>query len=288
MYDKQLYFGDNLTILREYVKDESVDLIYLDPPFNSNVDYKLDNDIVFSDKWTWNDTSELYYEQLTSGISKIIKGLYDICSNDLMAYLVMMSVRLIELYRVLKPTGSLYLHCDPTASHYLKIILDSIFNAKNFRNEIIWYYQNGGATKRWFSKKHDVILFYNKSNDYNFYPENIKITRTEKSLKRAKNPKGARISINNTTKLPMDVWTDIQVLNPMSNERLGYPTQKPIALLERIILTSSKLGDVILDPFCGCGTSIIVSEKLDRRWIGIDNNPLAIKLTRDRLSGIIQ
>ena len=282
-----LYLGDNLKILRD-IKDESVDLIYLDPPFNSNVDYKLDNDIVFSDKWTWNDTSELYYEQLTSGISKIIKGLYDICSNDLMAYLVMMSVRLIELYRVLKPTGSLYLHCDPTASHYLKIILDSIFGVENFRNEIIWHYQNGGATKRWFAKKHDVILFYNKSINYNFYPENVKITRTEKSLKRAKNPKGARISINNTTKLPMDVWTDIQVLNPMSNERLGYPTQKPVALLERIILTSSKPGDVVLDPFCGCGTSIIVSEKLGRKWIGIDNNPLAIKLTRDRLNDLVK
>ena len=162
--------------------------------------------------------------------------------------------------------------------------MDAIFDPKNFRNEIIWHYQTGGASKKWFSKKHDVILFYNKSKNYNFYPENISVARTEKSLKRAKNPKGARISINNTTKLPMDVWVDIQALNPMSNERMDYPTQKPVALLERIIKASSNENDVVLDPFCGCGTAIHASQKLNRNWIGIDITHLAIGLIEKRMN----
>ena len=293
-----LFFGDNLKILREQISDESVDLIYLDPPFNSKADYNIlfktpDNAdspsqiTAFEDSWHWTSESELVYGQLLNAdpkIASVIRGMREaIGENDMMAYLVMMAIRLIELHRVLKDTGSLYLHCDPTASHYLKIILDAVFDIKNFRNEIIWHYQTGGASKKWFSKKHDIILLYGKSNSYNFYPDVITVARTEKALKRAKNPKGARISKDDTTKLPMDVWTDIQALNPMSNERMGYPTQKPVALLERILKASSKNSDVILDPFCGCGTTIEASQKLGRNWIGIDITHLAIGLIEKRM-----
>ena len=198
------------------------------------------------------------------------------------AYLVNMAVRLAELHRVLKPMGSLYLHCDPAASHYLKIVLDRIFGEKNFRNELVWHYQTGGASRKWFSKKHDVILFYTKTAKYQFYPEAVPALRTDKAMKRARNPKGARISAGKSEKLPMDVWADIQVLNPMATERLGYPTQKPLALLERIIEASSNEGDIVLDPFCGCGTTVAAAEKLNRKWIGIDITYATVAAIQER------
>ncbi len=188
----------------------------------------------------------------------------------LLAYLLYMMERLLVMKGLLKPTGSIYLHCDPTASHYIKVLMDSIFGHENFINEIVWHYQTGGASKRWFAKKHDVILLYSQTKKYRFYGENAKIARSEKSIKRAQNQKGARITSNNATKLPMDVWTDIQALNPMSNERLGYPTQKPVALLKRIIESSCPEDDIILDPFCGYGTTICAAHELNRRWVGLD------------------
>jgi DNA modification methylase len=242
-----LYHGDNLIVLRT-LDDASVDLIYADPPFNSGRGYGA-----FSDVW-----------------------------ESLSAYLAFMTVRLVELHRVLSPTGSLYLHCDPTASHYLKIILDSIFGPMNFQNEIIWSYQTGGASKKRYARKHDVLLFYTKSGAFTFNSGAIREPRTEKSLKRAQNPNGARISLTDTDKLPTDVF-QIPALNPMAVERLGYPTQKPLALLERIIQASSNPGDLILDPFCGCGTAVAAAEKLGRRWMGIDSSAQAIALTRQRM-----
>lgn len=202
--------------------------------------------------------------------------------SDMLAYLAMMAPRLVELKRVLKPTGSIYLHCDPTASHYLKMIMDAIFEAKHFQNEIIWYYQTGGASSKRFSRKHDIILWYSKTGSWQFHGERIAIPRTEKAIARAQNPKGARIKANDTTKNPNDVFI-IQQMNPMAKERLGYPTQKPEALLERIIKASSNEGDIVLDPFCGCGTTIAVAQKLKRHWIGIDITHLAATLIKHRL-----
>ena len=203
--------------------------------------------------------------------------------DDMGAFLCFMAVRLLAMRRVLKPTGSLYLHCDPTASHYLKELMDAVFGRKNFKNEIIWGYQTGGASKRWFSRKHDTIFFYSKTNRYAFFSENVRVPRSEKSLFRARNPKGARISSSDVTKLAPDVWTDIPALNPMACERTDYPTQKPLALYERIILASSNKGDVVLDPFAGCATTCVAAERLGRQWVGIDIWDKAHETVVDRL-----
>ena len=294
-----LYYGDNLEVLREHIPSDSVDLIYLDPPFNSKATYNIlfkspagqestAQVEAFKDSWHWGEESELCFDQvIESGRTNAVDMLRAFRSflgeNDMMAYLTMMAIRLIELHRVLKPTGSLYLHCDSTASHYIKILLDSIFHPTQFLNEIIWHYQTGGAGKRQYARKHDTILFYSKTRDYKFFPERIRIPRSEKALKRAQNPKGARIKASDTTKLPDDVF-EIQALNPMGKERLGYPTQKPLALLERIILASSNPDDTILDPFCGCGTTVHAAQKLKRSWVGIDITHLAISLIEKRLN----
>lgn len=295
----RLYFGDNLDIMREHIPDESIDLIYLDPPFNSKATYNVlfqerngtqsaAQITAFEDTWHWGpESEETYHEIVTQGpkrLADLIQALRQFLGqNDMMAYLTMMAIRLAEMHRVLKPTGSIYLHCDPTASHYIKLVMDAIFRARYFRNEIVWRYQTGGASRRHYAKKHDIIFFYTKSDSYKFYPERVPVPRTEKALRRAQNPKGARISRNDITKLPEDVF-EIQALNPVARERLGYPTQKPEALLERIIQASSDEGDLILDPFCGCGTTIAVAERLNRRWVGIDITHLAITLMRHRLA----
>ncbi|MCD6594143.1 site-specific DNA-methyltransferase [bacterium] len=296
-----LYYGDNLEILRnrDWFPNGAVDLIYLDPPFNSKRAYNVifkdkkgkyppSQIEAFDDTWQWSDeTEEAMWELSKPPYPAELYRTLDafrvaLGNNDMMAYLVMMAIRLLELKRVLKKTGSIYLHCDPTASHYLKIVMDQIFGVKNFRNEIVWHYQTGGASKRHYSKKHDIILFYSKTNSYLFHPERIEIARTKKALKRAQNEKGARINKDDTTKLPEDVF-EIQALNPMAKERLGYPTQKPLALLERIIQASSNEGDIVLDPFCGCGTTVAAAEKLGRKWLGIDITILAINLIEKRM-----
>ena len=350
--ENTLFYGDNLFILREHLASESVDLIYLDPPFNSNRNYNgLFKDEhgteseaqieAFEDTWHWNlEAEQTYAELLTESadhIAKMIESLRGfIGDNQMMAYLVMMAARLVELHRVLKPTGSLYLHCDPTASHYLKIILDTIFGAKNFRNEIVWKRFNFHADAKRFGKITDRILFYTRSENFTFnrlrvpfsdeYQES-KFTHVDGKGRRFRldnlNPPGGRGPIyefNGVTKpwrfteermrqldaegriykesrvaqlkryldelegqAVNELWIDVDPINPMSKERLGYPTQKPLALLERIIEASSNLGDIVLDPFCGCGTAIAAAQKLERKWIGIDITHLSIALQKYRM-----
>ncbi len=293
-----LYYGDNLDVLRRYVADESVDLIYLDPPFNSKATYNVlfaeqngsrsaSQIKAFDDTWRWDQAAaEAYQEIVEAGgvVSQIMQAFRQFLGhNNMLAYLSMMALRLVELRRVLKPTGSIYLHCDPTASHFLKLLMDAVFGAKNFQNEIIWSFKSGGATKKRFARKHQTIFFYSK--DSKRYKFNI---LKEKSYNRGLKPyrfKGVeeyQDEIGWYTLVNMkDVW-QIDMVGRTSSERLGYPTQKPEALLERIILASSDEGDLVLDPFCGCGTTIVVAERLKRRWIGIDITHIAINLMKNR------
>ena len=305
MVNRTLFFGDNLEIIAEKIPDESFDLIYLDPPFNSNRNYnvlfkegKVDSSAqihAFEDTWEWTDATVGLFEDLKDNpnpkISILINSLYEFMKDTpMMAYLVNMTARLIPLRRVLKSTGSIYLHCDPTASHYLKIIMDVIFEKTNFRNEIIWCYRGGGVPKNDFANRHDVILRYSKTDHYYFDVDSVRIPYSDESLERlqykARAFRGEKIydayEPNKLGKHPED-WWEIQPIMPSSKERLGYPTQKPEALLERIIKSSTKEGDWILDPFCGCGTTVAVAEKLKRNWVGIDISMLAINVITKRM-----
>ena len=302
---RQIYYGDNLEILRKYIGDNTVNLCYIDPPFNSKRTYnQIYNNLgeedtaqveAFVDTWIWDEIANQGYSQILANQEgrfsaqtvDLIKGLQAVLGKgSILAYIVSIALRAVEIRRVLAPEGSFYLHCDPTASHYLKVLLDTIFvpDGGDFQNEIIWTYATGGASKRRYARKHDVILFYTKSSSFTFNSNSIREPRTEKALKRAKNPKGARIGADNTDKLPTDVF-QIQALNPMAKERMGYPTQKPEALLERIILASSNEGDVVLDAYCGCGTTVAVAERLNRNWVGIDITYQSISLILRRLEG---
>ncbi len=375
-----LYYGDNLDILKRYLKDESVDLVYLDPPFNSAQNYnaffheKDGTDAAsqiraFEDTWHWDIETKKAYDAVTEQpgkVSDVMQAFYTFLGgNDMMAYLTMMSSRLVELRRVLRSTGSLYLHCDPTASHYLKLLCDAIFGKNNFQSEIIWKRTSAhSASKRW-NDVHDTILFYSKTE--NFTWNQVLLEHSEEYAARYKNkgvegklwaddnltgpgvrhgdsgaewrgfnptskgshwkvslktvesivgPEKAK-KLSTTEKLDLldehgfihwpqtrggtgagfprfkrylsagapvqDVVTDIPPINSQASERLGYPTQKPVALLERIIQASSNPGDLVLDPFCGCGTTIDAAEKLGRDWIGIDVTQLAISLIKNRL-----
>ncbi len=355
-----LFYGDNLPILREYVADASVDLVYLDPPFNSNRTYNVlfrqesgaDSEAqiaAFEDTWHWNAAAERTFHELIQNAPPHVTQMIDalrgfIGENQMMAYLVMMAARLVELHRVLKPTGSLYLHCDPTASHYLKIVLDTIFGVQNFRNEIIWKRTSShNDARRKYPDVSDSILFYSKGNSFTFniqyapyseeylkqfyrhvdedgrryrisdlrspnprpnltydykgykpHPNGWAVSRermeqldAEGRLYFPKSPDG-RIQmkrfLDEMPGVPVgNVWDDIPPIHAQAAERLGYPTQKPLALLERIISASSNPGDVVLDPFCGCGTTIAAAQKLGRRWIGIDITHLSIALQKYRL-----
>jgi DNA modification methylase len=359
----KLYFGDNLKILRDYVEDASVDLIYLDPPFNSSATYNVlfkeksgeesaAQIMAFEDTWGWGLEPEAVYKEIvTSGPRKLADLMQALLAflgrNDMMAYLVMMAIRLVELHRVLKSTGSIYLHCDPTASHYLKLVLDAIFAPQNFTNEIVWKrsdaHSDAKQGAKHFGRIHDVLLFYSKGSDmaFNTLYRPLPQSTIEKWYRYVEpgtgrrynkadvtGPGGAakgnpryewkgitrywRYSRKNMQRLDdegrlvysksgmpyekryldeskgvptQDWWDDISMLRGISTtgERLGYPTQKPEALLERVIRVGSNEGDLILDPFCGCGTAIAVAEKLKRRWIGIDITYLAINLVQRRL-----
>ncbi|REJ56834.1 MAG: site-specific DNA-methyltransferase [Microcystis aeruginosa DA14] len=310
----KLYYGDNLEVLRKYIKDESIDLCYIDPPFNSKRNYnQIYNNLgkedqaqaqAFVDTWTWDNHANEALEEIqsnyqgkfTSQTIDLIDGLTKVLGKgSLLAYLVSMTLRIVEIHRVLKSTGSFYLHCDPTASHYLKIVLDTIFCSQKgiFRNEIIWHYKRWPAKQSNYQRMHDVILFYSKScqnNTFNILYEEL----SEGTLKRWKGKKNNVEFIDNvrqTTKAtdedskgrPIDDVWNISVINSQARERLGYPTQKPEALLERIIKASSNKGDVILDAYCGCGTTIAVAERLERNWIGIDITYQSISLMLKRL-----
>lgn len=311
-----LYYGDNLKILRStkpvYIPAESVDLVYLDPPFNSKATYNVlfrEKDgsraaaqfKAFEDTWHWDETAAWLFEEVVeaggdpSSALRAFKTLLG--TNDMLAYLSNMAPRLIELRRVMKPEATLYLHCDPTASHYLKILLDAIFGAKNFLNEIAWCYDTGGRATSSFPRKHDVIFRYARDVKRTaFYYDQVALPRDFSTMHETvqTDAEGRRFQRNikagkeyryyeDRGVLPNDWWADIQALNPAAKERLSYPTQKPEALLERILKASSREGDVVLDPFCGCGTTIAVAERLKRRWLGIDITHLAINLIKHRL-----
>jgi DNA modification methylase len=300
----KLYYGDNFEILRDQIADESVDLIYIDPPFNSKRDYNIIYDgataqaEAFKDTWSlysWQDEHQLIYydeSQRYKSIHSVVEAFEKLLIKDdpsLFGYLVNMAIRLVELHRVLKPTGSFYLHCDPTANHYLKIICDEVFGKRNFRNEIIWCYRGGGSSKGDFRRKHDVIVRYSASDRFCFNSEEIRIpyqaeglTRTDDSMWGKHQGTEQVYKPHPLGKIPEDWWL-IDALNANDPERLGYPTQKPEQLLQRIIKASSNENDVILDAFCGCGTTIAVAQKLNRKWIGIDITFLAIDLIRQRL-----
>jgi site-specific DNA-methyltransferase (adenine-specific) len=305
-----LFFGDNLEVLRRHVADECVDLIYLDPPFNSSKTYNLlfqekDGQTAagqikaFDDTWEWSLDTRLVYDQIVAGggaPSDMIRGLYTIIGpTDMLAYVTMMTPRLIELRRVLKSTGSPWLHCDSTASHYLKIVLDSIFGPENFRNEIIWHYFNKfqGNIKR-FASDHDTIFWYSKSDKFTF--NRVKEKRPEgkvrqlkrvwdkekKKLVNQKGPDGKVMYQETDEKTADDVWR-MAMLQPASPENLPWPTQKPVPLLSRVIEATTNTGDLVLDPFCGCGTTIDAAQRLGRKWIGIDVTKIAIDVIQERL-----
>jgi site-specific DNA-methyltransferase (adenine-specific) len=359
-----LYYGDNLGALRESVRDESVDLIYLDPPFNSNAAYNIlfrapsgeasqAQIEAFEDTWHWNDAAERAFDDvMQSGNAHAAEMLCALRSflrdNDVMAYITHISVRMLELHRVLKPAGSIYLHCDPTASHYLKVMMDAVFGKDRMIAEIVWRRTNArGTTAKW-PRLHDIILHYGKSDSFTFNTIKVKadVAKTPHTLitgadglkyqtyeltgagttregESGKPWKGfdpnkygrhwgyAHAQLDEWDKAgeihwprdggfprrldkePFDphgrlvvlgdVWTDIDRINQSAKERLGYPTQKPLALLERILSASSNEGEVVLDPFCGCGTTVHAAEKLKRQWIGIDVTHLAISVIEKRL-----
>ncbi|MDD3579828.1 MAG: DNA methyltransferase, partial [Desulfobacca sp.] len=307
-WKNKLYFGDNLDILREYIQTESVDLIYLDPPFNSQATYNIlfaeksgeqsaAQITAFEDTWHWGlEAERAYHEVVTLGPRKLADLLQALRSflgsNDMMAYLTMMAIRLDELHRVLKPTGSIYLHCDPTASHYLKLLMDAIFSPASFCNEIIWHYRKWPTGKYIFQRNHDVILFYSRSSSKKRAFNQLYMARALSTLKRFGKSKiisgyddsGQRIpsKVDESESVGVrqdDVW-EIGRVPPIKQL---FPTQKPELLLERIIKASSNEGDILLDPFCGCGTAVVVAERLNRHWLGIDITHLAITLIKKRL-----
>ncbi len=369
-----LYYGDNLDILRRYLKDESVDLVYLDPPFNSAQNYNAffqEKDgtaaaaqiQAFADTWEWNTESQRAYEELSlrpDKLGNVMRAFMEFLGhNDMMAYLAMMAPRLVELRRVLKSTGSLYLHCDPTASHYLKLLLDALFGAENFRNEIVWKRTSAHSSAKRFGPVNDTLLFYTRSDRYTWHDQFMPFDEhyldefythrdadgrrwRRSDLTGAGTRKGdsglpwkgidvtakgrhwavpgdacEKLSITGTVQRKLDgldaagrihwpqkkdgvpmfkryadempgvplqaLWDDIPPLHNLSAERQGYPTQKPVALLERIIGASSSPGDVVLDPFCGCGTTVDAAQALGRKWVGIDITHIAITLIKNRL-----
>ena len=356
----QLFYSDNLEVLRRHIKDESVDLCYIDPPFNSKRNYnQIYNNIgkedqaqaqAFIDTWTWDDYANQGLEEIqtnyqgrfTAQSIDLIFGLVKVLGKgSLLAYLISMTLRIAEIHRVLKPTGSFYLHCDPTASHYLKLVLDAIFCSQggDYLNELIWKRTSGHSDSSRYGRVHDVIFYYSKSSkvkwneeyqayDQKYVDEYYKYTDPDgrrfmsgdigaaglsgggyeyewKGIRRIwRVPTGTMQRLDNEGRiyytkngfprlkryldemqgLPVqDTWTDVEALRSWHKERLGYPTQKPEGLLERIIKASSNEGDVVLDAYCGCGTTVAVSQRLDRQWIGIDITYQSISLILRRL-----
>ena len=312
--NRTLFHGDNLKFMRA-MNSGSVDLIATDPPFNKGRDFHATPDSLasgarFQDRWVWEkDVHPEWIDQITDDYPKLMATIYSARlshSDGMGAFMCFMAVRLLEMHRLLKSTGSIYLHCDPTASHYLKLIMDAIFGAKNFRNEIIWHYQSGGRSEKFYPKKHDSILFYSKLKEYTFNAENIKVPRNKcpscgnqlskwNNLKKQTDEDGRIFrTIRSNGKiyryyddepvLPPNVWLEFSHLQQKDPERTGYPTQKPTALYERIIRASSNEDDIVLDPFAGCATTLIAAERSNRQWAGIDIWDNAIETVRNRLS----
>ncbi len=287
-----LYTGDNLYILNG-MNSESVDLIYLDPPFNSKRTYSAPigskaMGAEFKDIWTWSDVDAECLNALDNhpALVEYIYSIGRVHGKAMMSYITYMTQRIIELHRILKQTGGLYLHIDPTASHYLKIVLDEVFGKNGFRNEIIWHYYNGTSNVRSaYVRKHDVILFYAKDASRLMFDEDAAREPYAEDSNFVKNPDSYqdKYKPNPLGKRMHDVWR-IPTINNMAKERTGYPTQKPLALLKRIIKASSKEGDVVFDPFCGCATTCVAAQQLQRKWIGIDIEAQAAELLVQRLS----
>ena len=301
---EKLFYGDNLDVLRKHVRDETIDLCYIDPPFNSKRNYnQIYNNIgtedraqaeAFVDTWIWDDIAIAGFDEILdnaqgrfpSQLVDLIKGLRPVLGKgSLLAYIVSIALRVTEIRRVLKPHGSFYFHCDPTSSHYLKLILDAVFTSQGgtFLNEIDWCYKSGGASKKHFSRKHDVIFLFTKSKNHTF--NQLKEKSYNRGLKpyNFKGVKEYKDDVGWYTLVGMKDYWQIDMVGRTSSERLGYPTQKPRALLERIIEASSNEGDVVLDAYCGCGTTVDVAQKLKRKWIGIDITYQAITVILRRL-----
>ena len=299
--NRTLWTGDNLDIMRG-MNSESVDLLYLDPPFNSNRDYAAPigseaAGAAFKDTWTLSDVDQAWHGEIADrapALYAIIDAAGVAHGQGMKSYLIMMAVRLLEMRRLLKPTGSIYLHCDPTASHYLKMLMDSIFGGGRFRNEIVWFYRRWPSKQKNFQRMHDIVLRYAKGDDVIW--NQLFDPLSDETLKRIKGgkkivtfhdeetgKKRIRATGEKSKGVPMrDVWEIKQIVGP-SAERVGYPTQKPLALLDRIIRASSNEGDMIFDPFCGCATALVAADRLDRQWAGIDLSELAARLVLKRL-----
>ena len=347
--NRTLWTGDNLDIMRG-MNSESVDLIYLDPPFNSNQNYSAPigseaAGAAFKDTWTLSDVDEAWHGEIADK-DPALYGIIDSAGHShgkgMKSYLIMMAVRLLEMQRLLKPTGSMYLHCDPTASHYLKTLMDAIFGAKNFRNEIVWRRTNAkGLASTRFASNHDVLLYYTKTKEPSWNPQYQAhdADYVKKSYRHVEPETGRRYRLDNLanpnknrpnltyeflgvtrvwrwTKERMqkayedgivvqtkpggvpslkryldeqkgravdDLWMDFGSIQASAKEHVGYPTQKPLKLLERIIQASSNKGTMILDPFCGCATACVAAENLERQWVGIDLSPVAATLVKSRI-----
>ena len=293
--NRHIFVKDNLEVLRSF-DDESVDLIYLDPPFNSNQDFNapIGSDAAgahFKDRWTLQDTDVAWWGELADkepALYSAIQAVGVVNGKKDKSYLIYMAMRLREMKRILKDTGSIYLHCDQTMSHSLKLVMDSIFGKENFRNEIIWHFPSMSRTQRDFPKKHNIILRYCQTKDFKFNSDSIRIPYASSTAARAKfggagfeREKGKPDYLNPLGKIPDSVW---KIPHVKGKESVGYPTQKPRLLLERIIKASSNEGDLVLDPFCGCATTCIASENLNRKWIGIDLSEKAGELVKLRLT----
>lgn len=284
--NRTLWTGDNLDVLRG-MNSETVDLIYLDPPFNSNKTYSAPigseaAGAAFKDTWTLDDVDLAWHGEIADrepALYSIIDAAGVSHSKSMKSYLIMMAVRLMEMRRLLKPTGSIYLHCDPTAAAYLKMLMDAVLTSRCFRNEIVWWYGGGGAGKKQWGKKHDVLLFYVKGKTWTFNVDDVRVPHKwdQGQLRADGSPRDLAKG-----KLPDDVFQMHGVM-PWAKERTGYPTQKPLSLLERLVKASSNAGDVVLDPFCGCATALVAAEIHGRHWVGIDISSKAAALVQSRI-----
>ena len=305
--NRTIFTADNLPVLRG-IDSETIDLIYLDPPFNTGKQWHapIGSDAegaAFNDIWAWDDVAEAEGETLATSVKRqwlndlriespvraVVEAAEAAAGEEMGAYLAFMAMRLVEMERVLKPTGSIYLHCDWNASHYLRLLMDAVFGRACFRNEIAWCYSGPGNVKRWFPRKHDNILFYAKSRSSTFNRDSVRVPFKGGGPHVGGGAFGGGMDDEDVKnygtkgKIAEDWWTKFSPVGRLVNENVGYPTQKPLALLDRIIKASSNRGGTVLDPFCGCATACVAAENLGRQWIGIDTSKKAVELVLKRL-----